>query len=128
MASVNIIRHKPIPIFCSTAEVVIAYDDDQVVRLVEPSGNVGTQYPNELGSEWFGTIENLSLGLVRGGANWGDVYKTDVLWTTPSDRRNDCEAYRDALMPYMDYDDAVTGNSNPIAWRVLPMEKGFQIQ
>ena len=70
MASVNIIRHKPIPIFCSTAEVVMTYDDDQVVRLVEPSGNVGTQYPNELGSEWFGTIENLSLGLARGGANW----------------------------------------------------------
>jgi len=95
MASVNIIRHKPIPIFCSTAEVVITYNDGQVVRLIEPSGNVGTQYPNELGSEWFGTIENLSLGLARGGANWGDVYKTDVLWTTPSDSRDDCEAYRD---------------------------------
>ena len=110
MASVNIIRHKPIPIFCSTAEVVMTYDDDQVVRLVEPSGNVGTQYPNELGSEWFGTIENLSLGLARGGANWGDVYKTDVLWTTPSDRRDDCEAYRDAFNAvYGPMIDAVTG-------------------
>ena len=97
MASVHIIRHKPIPIFASTAEVVITYDDTQVARLVEPSGNVGTQYPNELGAEWFGTIENLSAGLARGGANWGDVYKTDVLWTTPSDRRDDCAAYRDAF-------------------------------
>ena len=97
MASVHIIRHKPIPIFASTAEVVITYDDTQVARLVEPSGNVGTQYPNELGAEWFGTIENLSAGLARGGANWGDVYKTDVLWTTPSDKRDDCAAYRDAF-------------------------------
>ena len=97
MANVHIIRHKPIPIFASTAEVVMTYDDAQVVRLVEPSGNVGTQYPNELGAEWFGTIENLSAGLARGGANWGDVYKTDVLWTTPSDRRDDCAAYRDAF-------------------------------
>ena len=71
MASVNIIRHKPIPIFCSTAEVVMTYDDDQVVRLVEPSGNVGTQYPNELGSEWFGTIENLSLGSCSRGRELG---------------------------------------------------------
>ena len=110
MASVNIIRHKPIPIFCSTAEVVITYNDNQVVRLVEPSGNVGTQYPNELGSEWFGTIENLSLGLARGGANWGDVYKTDVLWTTPSDSRDDCEAYRDAFNAvYGPMINAVTG-------------------
>ncbi len=110
MASVNIIRHKPIPIFCSTAEVVITYDDNQVARLVEPSGNVGTQYPNELGSEWFGTLENLSLGLARGGANWGDVYKTDVLWTTPSDNRDDCAAYRDAFNAvYGPMIDAVTG-------------------
>jgi hypothetical protein len=110
MASVNIIRHKPIPIFCSTAEVLITYDDNQVVRLVEPSGNVGTQYPNELGSEWFGTIQNLSLGLARGGANWGDVYKTDVLWTTPSPSREDCETYRDAYNAvYGPMTSAVTG-------------------
>ncbi|MBT5831771.1 MAG: hypothetical protein HOH77_16405 [Candidatus Latescibacteria bacterium] len=94
MASVNIIRHKPIPIFCSTAEVVITYDDNQVVRLIEPSGNVGTQYSQELGSQWFGTIQNLNPGLARGGANWGDIYKTDVLWTTPSTDRDVCEAYR----------------------------------
>ena len=37
----------------------ITYEDNRVVRLVEPSGKVGTQYPNELGSGWFGTIENL---------------------------------------------------------------------
>lgn len=110
MASVHIIRHKPIPIFASTAEVAITYDDSQVVRLVEPSGNVGTQYPNELGAEWFGTIENLSAGLARGGANWGDVYKTDVLWTTPSDRRDDCAAYRDAFNAvYAPLISAVTG-------------------
>ena len=110
MASVHIIRHKPIPIFASTAEVAITYDDAQVVRLVEPSGNVGTQYPNELGAEWFGTIENLSAGLARGGANWGDVYKTDVLWTTPSDRRGDCAAYRDAFNAvYAPLISAVTG-------------------
>jgi hypothetical protein len=94
MASVHIIRHKPIPIFCSTAEVVITYDDNQIVRLVEPSGNVGTQYSKELGAQWFGTIQNLMPGLARGGANWGDVYKTDVLWTTPSPNRDACEAYR----------------------------------
>lgn len=110
MANVHIIRHKPIPIFASTAEVVMTYDDTQVVRLVEPSGNVGTQYPNELGAEWFGTLENLSAGLARGGANWGDVYKTDVLWTTPSDRRDDCAAYRDAFNAvYGPMIDAVTG-------------------
>ena len=110
MASVHIIRHKPIPIFASTAEVVITYDDTQVARLVEPSGNVGTQYPNELGAEWFGTIENLSAGLARGGANWGDVYKTDVLWTTPSDRRDDCAAYRDAFNAiYAPMSSAATG-------------------
>lgn len=110
MANVHIIRHKPIPIFASTAEVVMTYDDTQVVRLVEPSGNVGTQYPNELGAEWFGTLENLSAGLARGGANWGDVYKTDVLWTTPSDRRDDCAAYRDAFNAvYGPMIDSVTG-------------------
>ena len=48
------------------------------------SGNVGTQYPNDVGSEWFGTIENLNAGLAQGKVHWSDVYKTDVLWTTPS--------------------------------------------
>ncbi len=97
MAQVSIIRHKPISIFCSTAEVVITYNDNQIVRLIEPSGNVGTQFSQELGSQWFGTILNLNPGLSRGGANWGDVYKTDVLWTTPSGSKEDCAAYRDAF-------------------------------
>jgi enamine deaminase RidA (YjgF/YER057c/UK114 family) len=97
MATVNIIRHKPIAIFCGTAEVVITYDDNQIVRLVEPSGNVGTQYSQELSAQWFGTIQNLDPGLARGGANWGDVYKTDVLWTTPSPDRQGCESYRNTF-------------------------------
>ena len=91
MAQVQIIRHKPSPVFCSTCEVALTYDDHNVVRLVEPSGNVGTQYPNDVGSEWFGTIENLSTGLKMGGAHWSDIYKTDVLWTTPSADRQACE-------------------------------------
>ena len=119
MATVNIVRHKPISIFSGTVEVVITYDDTSVVRLIEPSGNVGSQYPKELGSQWFGTIENLSPGLTRGGATWADVYKTDVLWTTPSDSRDECEAYRDAFNAvYGPMIQAVTGgplNSNRMA-------------
>ncbi len=94
MASVNIIRYNPIAIFSGTTETVITYDDHSVVRHVEPSGNVGTQYPEELGSQWFGTIHNLNPGLLKGGVTWGDVYKTDVLWTTPSADREDCEEYK----------------------------------
>ena len=110
MANVNIIRHKPIAIFCSTAEVVITYDDNQIVRLIEPSGNVGTQYSDELAAQWFGTIQNLNPGLVRGGANWGDVYKTDVLWTTPSPKKDACETYRNAFNAvYAPMLNAVTG-------------------
>ena len=119
MAQVNIVRHKPIPIFCSTCEVVLTYNDGRVVRLVEPSGNVGTQYPKELGSQWFGTIENLIPGLARGGATWGDVYKTDVLWTTPSGSREECDAYKNAYNAvYGPLISAVTGcnlNSNRMA-------------
>ena len=59
MASVNIIRYNPIGIFSGTTQTVITYDDESVVHHVEPSGNVGTQYAGELGSEWFGTIHNL---------------------------------------------------------------------
>ena len=59
MAQVNIIRHNPIAIFSNPTEVIITDDNGDVVRLVEPSGNVGTQYANDIGSEWFGTIENL---------------------------------------------------------------------
>ena len=95
MAKVDIIRHNPGAVFCATCEVVITDDEHNVLRLVEPSGNVGTQYPKELGSQWFGTIENLNAGLALGGATWGDVYKTDVLWTTPSADRDACDAYKD---------------------------------
>jgi len=95
MARVDIIRHKPGAVFCSTCEVVITDDDHSIVRLVEPSGNVGTQYPKELGSQWFGTIENLGAGLATGGATWADVYKTDCLWTTPAADRDTCDAYKD---------------------------------
>ena len=91
MAEVHIVRHKPGAVFCSTCEVVLVHDDHHIVRLVEPSGNVGTQYPNDVGSEWFGTIENLMAGLALGKASWLDVYKTDVLWTTPSADRDECD-------------------------------------
>jgi hypothetical protein len=94
MAKVDIVRHNPGAVFCSTCEVVITDDDHNVVRLVEPSGNVGTQYAKELGSQWFGTIQNLNKGLALGGVTWGDVYKTDVLWTTPSANRVACDAYK----------------------------------
>lgn len=92
MAHVNIIRHNSIPVFSNPTEIIIRDDDGDVVRLIEPSGNVGTQYPNDVGSEWFGTIENLNKGLLTCGVNWSDVYKTDVLWTTPSKERNECDA------------------------------------
>ena len=96
MANVQSVRHNPGAVFCGTCEVVLTGNDNAVVRLVEPSGNVGTQYPKELGSQWFGTIENLNAGLALGGATWADVYKTDVLWTTPSSERDVCDAYKDA--------------------------------
>ena len=91
MAEVHIVRHNPGAVFCGTCEVVLVHDDHHIVRLVEPSGNVGTQYPNDVGSEWFGTIENLMAGLALGKASWSDVYKTDVLWTTPSADRDECD-------------------------------------
>ncbi len=91
MAQVHIIRHNPGAVFCGTAEVVLVDDNHDIARLVEPSGNVGTQYPNNVGSEWFGTIENLNAGLALGKAHWSDVYKTDVLWTTPSSDRDACD-------------------------------------
>ena len=96
MASVDIIRYNPIGIFSGNTQTVVTYDDKSVVHHVEPSGNVGTQYAGELGSEWFGTIENLNPGLVKGGANWGDVYKTDVLWTTPEGGYDACDAYKNS--------------------------------
>jgi enamine deaminase RidA (YjgF/YER057c/UK114 family) len=92
MAQVNIIRHNSIAVFSNPTEVLIRDDNGHVVRLVEPSGNVGTQYANDVGSEWFGTIENLNKGLQTCGVHWSDVYKTDVLWTTPSADRDACDA------------------------------------
>lgn len=97
MAQVSIIRHNPIAIFSNPTEVIVKTDDNKVFRLIEPSGNVGTQYPNEVGSEWFGTIENLNKGLLTCGVTWSDVYKTDVLWTTPSADRDTCDARKNAF-------------------------------
>lgn len=95
MAQVHIIRHQPGAVFCGAAEVILVDDQSNVFRLIEPSGNVGTQYPGGVGSEWFGTIENLSAGLALGRASWSEVYKTDVLWTTPGRDRQACERRRD---------------------------------
>lgn len=95
MGQVHIIRHQPGAVFCAASEVVLVDDQHDVVRLVEPSGMVGTQYPGGLGSQWFGTIESLSANLALGGARWSDVYKTDVLWTTPGPERAACEQRRD---------------------------------
>ena len=111
MSSVNIIRYNPIGIFSGTTQTIVTYDDKSVVHHVEPSGNVGTQYPAELAAQWFGTIQNLSPGLAKGGANWGDVYATDVLWTTPEGDRAACEAYRnDYNAVYGALINAVTGH------------------
>jgi len=119
MAKVNIIRHNPGAVFCQTAEVIIVEEDASIVRLVEPSGNVGTQYPADVGSQWFGTIQNLAAGLALSGAAWADVYKTDVLWTTPGPDRESCEERKNAYNAiYSPMIAAVTGcslNSNRMA-------------
>ena len=119
MASVTIIRYNPIGIFSGTTQTVVTYDDKSVVHHVEPSGNVGTQDAGELGSEWFGTIQNLNAGLLKGGANWGDVYKTDVLWTTPDGDYDGCDAYKNTFNAvYAPMIASVTGqslNSNRMA-------------
>ena len=110
MAQVSIVRHNPIAIFSNPTEVIVKDDHNQVFRLIEPSGNVGTQYPNDIGSEWFGTIENLNKNLVICGVNWSDVYKTDVLWTTPSGDRGVCDRMKDDYNAiYAPMIDAVTG-------------------
>lgn len=97
MAKVNIIRHNPGAVFCQTTEVILVGEDGSVVRLIEPSGNVGTQFPADVGSQWFGTIMNLSGSLALGQAHWSDVYKTDVLWTTPSADRDVCDERKNAF-------------------------------
>ena len=94
MAEVHIVRHRPGAVFCGTCEVIQIDDDSKVTRLVEPSGNVGTQYPKEIGAQWFGTIENLVAGLELGKAHWSDVYKSDVMWTTPSADRDECDRFK----------------------------------
>ncbi|MBM3263524.1 MAG: hypothetical protein FJY97_08900 [candidate division Zixibacteria bacterium] len=110
MAQVSIIRHNPIAVFSNPVEVVVKDDRNQVFRMVEPSGNVGTQYPNDVGSEWFGTIENLKKGLDLCGVHWSDVYKTDVLWTTPSRDRDVCDKRKnDFNTIYGSMINAVTG-------------------
>ena len=110
MAQVSIVRHNPIAIFSNPTEVLVRDDHDQVFRLIEPSGNVGTQYPNDLGSEWFGTIENLNKNLAICGVKWSDVYKTDVLWTTPSGGRDACDRLKDDYNAvYAPMIEAVTG-------------------
>lgn len=91
MAQVHLVRHNPGGVFSQTIEAVLVCNDRQVIRLVEPSGGVGTQFPADVGSQWFGTIESLRAGLALGGAAWSDVYKTDVLWTTPSSDREVCD-------------------------------------
>lgn len=91
MAQVHIVRHNPGAVFCGTCETILVDDADKVVRLVDPSGSVGTQYSDDVGSQWFGTIENLRDALAVAGARWSDVYKTDVMWTTPSTDRDVCD-------------------------------------
>ena len=110
MAQVSIVRHNPIAIFSNPTEVIVTDDRNQVFRLIEPSGNVGTQYAADVGSQWFGTIENLNGGLEVCGVNWSDVYKTDVLWTTPSSDWDDCDVQKNAFNAvYGAMIEAVTG-------------------
>lgn len=97
MPHVHIVRHKPAAIFSNPVEVIIVDDKQNVVRIVEPSGMVGTQYAKEIGSQWLGTVENLNGKLAAGRLSWADVYKTDVLWTTPSDSREECDAFKNAF-------------------------------
>jgi enamine deaminase RidA (YjgF/YER057c/UK114 family) len=96
MAQVHIVRHNPGAVFSQTTEVILVGDDQKVVRLIEPSGNVGAQHPADIGSQWFGTILNLKESLALGQASWSDVYATDVLWTTPSPQRDICDEFKDA--------------------------------
>ena len=127
MAQVSIIRHNPIAIFSNPTEVILKDDRENVFRLIEPSGNVGTQYPADVGSQWLGTIENLNAGLEVCGAHWSDVYKTDVLWTTPSSDWGPCDEQKNAFNEvYAAMIEAVTGGplrSNRMARHTHP--EGF---
>ena len=127
MAQVSIIRHNPIAIFSSPTEVIVTDDDNNVFRLIEPSGNVGTQYPADVGSQWLGTIQNLNAGLEVCGVHWSDVYKTDVLWTTPSSNWGPCDEQKNAFNTvYGAMIEAVTGGplrSNRMARHTHP--EGF---
>lgn len=127
MASVNIVRHNPIAIFSNPTEVIVTDDNDNVFRLIEPSGNVGTQYVADVGSQWLGTIENLNAGLDICGVNWSDVYKTDVLWTTPSSEWGPCDEQKNAFNAvYAAMIESVTGGplrSNRMARHTHP--EGF---
>lgn len=38
--------------------------------------------------------ENLNAGLAAARLSWSDVYKTDVMWTTPSTDRDECDAFK----------------------------------
>ena len=101
MALVHIIRHNPgsppAGVFSTPLEVVIVDDRQNVVRISEPSGSVGTQYPKEIGSQWLGTVENLNAGLAATRLSWSDVYKTDVMWTTPSAGWDECDGLKNAF-------------------------------
>jgi hypothetical protein len=101
MAHVHIIRHNPgsppTGVFSTPLEVVIVDDRQNIVRISEPSGSVGTQYPKEIGSQWLGTVENLNAGLAATRLSWADVYKTDVMWTTPSTDRDECDVFKNSF-------------------------------
>ncbi len=97
MAQAHIIRHSPGAVFSQVTEVITVGDSGQVVRLIEPSGNVGTQFPADVGSQWFGTVMNLHASLALAQAHWSDVYGTDVLWTTPGPDRESCDERKNAF-------------------------------
>jgi hypothetical protein len=94
MPEVHIVHHNPGAVFSTPVEVITVDDRDNVVRQVEPSGKVGTQFPKEIGSQWLGTVDKLSAGLATGRLSWADVYKTDVMWTTPPGGRAAADAFK----------------------------------
>eukprot|EP01052_Picozoa_sp_SAG31_P025162 SAG31_NODE_2191_length_6228_cov_2.962806_6_plen_208_part_00 len=111
----HIIRHKPGAVFSTPVEVIIVDDRQNIVRVVEPSGSVGTQYPKEIGSQWMGTVENLNAGLAAAHVSWADVYKTDVMWTTPSTDREECDKFKnDFNAVYKPMIDGLAGGHGPL--------------